>query len=119
MRFEHNGFPCACLKDQTVQEEAHACRDGMGIKMFPRVLKEIGRRGKTMASLMRGIKRDAGKRFSWLQLIIFAEHVRGFLDLMDRFLPIAIIVARLRPSPFCKQPHHVTLPRKLLFHSYS
>src|SRR5258708_4326862 len=118
MRFEHDGFPCACLKDQTVQEEAHACSDRMVIKMFPCVLKEIGRRGKTMASLMCGIKRDTWKRFSWLQLIMFAEHMRGFLDQMDRFLANSIIVARLRPFSFWQEAQHVTDARRLIFRSW-
>ncbi len=71
-----------------------------------------------MAALMRWIKRDTWKRFSWLQLIMFAEHMRGFLDQMDRFLANAIIVARLRPFPFWQEAQHVTDAWRLIFRSW-
>ena len=118
MRFEHNRLSCARLKDQAVQEETHASGNGMVIEMFAGVLKEIGRRGKTMASLMSGIKWNTGKGFSWLQLLMLTEHVCSFLDQVDGFLANSIIVTRLSPLSLRQKAEHVTDTWGLIFCSW-
>src|SRR5258708_5153197 len=71
-----------------------------------------------MAPVLRRAKSKPGQGRSRLELVVFTQHLRGFLDEPDRLFPDAVVMSGMRWLPFRQKTEHIANARRLIAGSW-
>src|SRR5260221_5075598 len=95
MRFNDHRLACTGLKNHAMQEKSEASGNSFRGEMLIIVLKDVrdSLLFKAMAPFMCWSKGYSREGFSWLQLVMRAEHLGCLLDQSDGFFSYSIVVA--------------------------